>query len=345
MIGPIATPTSIAELDDLITAPPDAVVDIVKQSPGRFAVLGAGGKMGYHVSLMLSRALEAAGRDERVLVVSRFGTDAGRRPFENDRFEILSADLSDPESVSKLPTVPNVIYLAGLKFGSSSAPELLHRMNIQMPQLIVEHFHESRIVALSTGCVYSFTTPESGGAREDGELDPPGDYAKSCIGREQAFDQAAEQSGTRSVLVRLNYSIDLRYGVLVDVAQKVLNNQSIDVQTGYANVIWQGDAVSQIIQCLPHAAAPPFAINISGPETLRIRDVAAAFGKRFGRNVTFTGQESNTAWLSNTEKARQLFGKPSVDVPTMIEWISDWLEVDGETLNKPTHFENRDGKY
>ncbi|MCP4510714.1 MAG: NAD(P)-dependent oxidoreductase, partial [Fuerstiella sp.] len=197
----------------------------------------------------------------------------------------------------------------------------------------------------STGCVYSFTTPESGGATEDSEVDPPGEYAKSCRGREAAFEAAANAFGTRSSLIRLNYSIDLRYGVLMDIAQKVHTSQPVNVEMGYANVIWQGDAISHTIQSLPHASAPPFVVNITGSEVLRIREIAQMFAERFDSVATVEGDEQATAWLSNAAKAHAIFGAPRISLTQMVDWTADWLKHGGETLGKPTHFEVRSGSY
>ena len=301
--------------------------------------------MGFHASLMLQRALRELGRSDVVMTVSRFGSPGTRRQFDDAGFRVVAADLSDRQSVADLPVADNIFFLAGVKFGTSDQPAMLQRMNVDMPKLVAEHYQAARIVALSTGCVYSFTTPESGGSTEDSEVNPPGDYARSCRGRESAFEAAAQSFGTRSSLIRLNYSIDLRYGVLVDIAQKVRASQPVNVETGYANVIWQGDAIAHAIQSLPHASAPPFVVNITGPNVLSVRDIANMFADRFGCKPIIEGHEQATAWLSSAAKAQSLFGEPQVSLPQMIHWIADWLEQGGETLGKPTHFEVRSGSY
>jgi nucleoside-diphosphate-sugar epimerase len=265
--------------------------------------------------------------------------------MEQHGIQTLAVDLSDPDQLSRVPQTENVFFLAGVKFGTGNDSALLQRMNVEMPELVAQHFARSRIVALSTGCVYSFARPESGGSMEEDPLDPPGPYAQSCIGREQAFVQGSRQHGTPVTLVRLNYAIDLRYGVLLDIAQKVLAEQPVEVETGYVNVIWQGDAVAQIIQCLSRAASPPTIVNVTGPETLSVRALAEGFGRRFEKAVTFAGRESEQCWLSNSRKARQWFGEPAVRVEQMMDWIADWLLRGGETLGKPTQFENRAGTY
>jgi nucleoside-diphosphate-sugar epimerase len=338
-------PQSVQQLDDAITQPSDAVLATIEQSAGRFAVLGAGGKMGFHVSRMLQRSLQQLGRLDPVITVSRFSSPESRETFERSGFEVISADISDQDQLGTIPLVENVIYLAGIKFGSASNADLLQQMNVTMPGLVADHFRDSRIVAFSTGCVYSFTSPASGGSTEQDETDPPGDYAQSCLQRERAFTRGSHLHGTKCALVRLNYSIDLRYGVLVDIAQQVRAGVPIAVDTGHVNVIWQGDAVSQILQCVPRATSEPFIINVTGSETLSVRDIAAQFGQRFGCAATFTGTEAPTCWLNNNSLARKLFGDPTMSVDCMIDWIADWLERGGETLGKPTQFQNRDGDY
>lgn len=344
---PVTTPVpaTTEELDRRITEPSEAVIEAIAACEGDFAVLGAAGKMGYHVAVMLRRALKALGRPDRVVAVSRFSDPTSRSQFDEAGFDTVAADLSDPDQVASLPVVPNVVYLAGVKFGTSSAPDLLERMNVRMPRLVAQRFRDSRIVALSTGCVYSFVKPESGGSKESDPTDPPGDYARSCLGRESAFDDVSRRHGTQVALVRLNYSIDLRYGVLVDLAQKVQAGEPIDVATGYVNVIWQGDAVAQVLQCFSRSTSPPTIVNVTGTEVLSVRELAGRFAERFGVEAHVCGEEAPTAWLSNSGRACEWFGPPRVSIDQMIDWIAAWLSRGGETLGKPTHFENRSGKY
>lgn len=345
---PFATetlPTSIDELDRMISQPDEAAISSVAATPGDFVVLGAGGKMGLHLCQMLRRALSNLGRHDQVFAVSRFSAAAATRRFIDHDIRTIAADLSDPAVYSQLPDSPNVFFLAGVKFGTASSPELLDRMNVQTPRLVAQHYRTSRLVALSTGCVYSFTSPESGGSTESSPTDPPGVYAQSCLGREREFLRASKKYQTQCTLVRLNYSVELRYGVLVDIAQKVLHGQSINVDTGYANVIWQGDAISQIIRCLEITQSPPALINITGCDVLKVRDIAHRFATIFGKQAQIDGNESPTAWLSNNGRSVALFGKPPTSVDTMIHRIAHWVANGGETLGKPTHFENRDGAY
>jgi nucleoside-diphosphate-sugar epimerase len=339
------TPETIQELDLLISKPSDQAIAAVHACPGGFIVLGAGGKMGLHVCQMLQRALRLLGRTDHVFAVSRFGAAGATEPFSASGIETIAADLSEASAYASLPPAANVIFLAGMKFGTAASPELLQRMNIDLPRLVAEHFRDSRIVALSTGCVYAFATPQSGGSTEQSALDPPGDYARSCVGRERAFMLGSDVHATPCVLVRLNYAVELRYGVLVDIARRVHAGLPVSVQTGYVNVIWQGDAVAQIISCLPLATTPPLIINVTGSEILKVRELAKQFAERFRKPVLIQDTEAPTAWLSNNARSVELFGPPPTSTQSVIHWIADWIDADGELLDKPTHFENRDGKY
>lgn len=338
-------PTSADQLDRMISQPDEHVISAVDATPGDFTVLGAGGKMGLHLCQMLRQALSQLGRRDQVFAVSRFTSDNATGRFIDHDIRTIAVDLSDPAVYPRLPESPNVFFLAGVKFGTATSPDLLDRMNVQTPRLTANHFRSSKIVALSTGCVYSFTSPQSGGSTESSPTDPPGQYALSCLGREREFMDASNRYHTACTLVRLNYSVELRYGVLVDIAEKIFHGKTIRVDTGYANVIWQGDAISQIIRCLPIAQSPPAIINITGCEILKIRDIAHRFAAIFGKPAHLQGSESATAWLSNNARSVELFGKPPTSIDTMIRRIANWVAAGGETLGKPTHFENRDGAY
>jgi nucleoside-diphosphate-sugar epimerase len=338
-------PRTVDELDELLSVPPEGAVRAIEKCPGDFLVLGAAGKMGFHLTRMLQRSLQILGRDDRVVAVSRFSAPESRGHFERFDIETWKADLSDARQLDSLPTAANVFFMAGVKFGTTGNVDLLYRMNETMPRLVASRFHESRIVALSTGCVYSFTTPESGGSNEQSETDPPGEYARSCLAREQAFIEGSAAHATRCALIRLNYSVELRYGVLVDIATRVIGGQPIDLSTPCVNVIWQRDAVAQILQSLPHASSPPRIINVTGEETLSVRDIAIRFGERFDRTPTFEGHETSTCWLSNSDLACGMFGVPEMTVEMTIDWIAEWLSKGRATHGKPTHFQVRDGNY
>jgi len=332
-------------IDDFLAEPPPAVLATVARTAGPFLVLGAGGKIGLHQSVMLQRALRQLGRKDRVIAVSRFSTLRDRAAFERRGVETLACDLADAPAVSALPEAPTIFFLAGVKFGTATAPALLRAINVEVPRRVAERYARSHIVAYSSGCVYPFVTPASGGATEATPVSPVGEYAASCVAREAAFTEAAAQRGTPVALIRLNYAIEFRYGVLVDIAQTVFSGRPVDVTTGFCNVIWQTDAVADSIQALALAGTPAVPVNITGPETLSVRELALRFGKEFGVTPQIVGQEAGTAWLNNASRAHQLFGPPPTSVEQMIHWIAAWLKQGGETWGKPTGFEKRDGRF
>lgn len=340
-----ACPRSTQDLDEILSSPDERVLECLEQLSGDCLVLGAAGKMGYHLTRMIQAGLQKLDRQERVIAVSRFSDHRMKERFESRSISVIQADLHDSASLEALPDAPNLFFLAGVKFGTNSRPELLQQMNEEMPGLVASRYAASRMVAMSTGCVYSFSTPASGGSKETSEMKPPGEYAASCISREEAFRQQSELGGTPTAIVRLNYSIDLRYGVLVDIARAVLLGEPIDLSTGFVNVIWQRDAISQIIQCLSHASSPAWVVNITGGETLSVRELALGFGERMGREPMFRGSESTHCWLSNSELARSTFGEPHMKLDTMMDWTADWLLRGMPLLGKPTHFQVRDGNY
>jgi nucleoside-diphosphate-sugar epimerase len=332
-------------IDELLSRPTAGVIKTLQRIEGDVMVLGAGGKMGPTLALMLRRAMDEIDASRRVIAVARFSDGTIEARLRNAGIEILRCDLLDRNAVQQLPLVANVIFMAGQKFGTSSGPELTWSMNTLVPAFVAEHFARSRIVAFSTGCVYPFTSVLQGGSREEDALGPSGDYANSCVGRERIFSYFAAKNQTPLAIVRLNYAIDLRYGVLLDVAQKVWAGETIDVTMGHVNVIWQGDANAQAIQCLEHAASPPFVLNVTGTETISVRALAHRFGELLGREAKISGLENSTAWLNNAAKAHQLFGYPTVSLEQMLQWTAEWVQRGGKTLNKPTHFETRDGKF
>ena len=333
---------SIEALEDFMTAPADALVADLARTPGDIMVLGVGGKMGP----TLARLAKRAAPTKKVIGVARFSEKGVREELTQAGVETISADLLDRTALEKLPKAANVMFMAGRKFGASGDVPLTWAMNVQMPAMVAEVFQASRIVAFSTGNVYPFVPVESGGATEDTPPVPPsGDYANSCVGRERMFEYFSARHGTPGRLFRLNYAIDMRYGVLHDIGRKVRDGETIDLTMGHANVIWQGDANSVALRCLAHATTPTTPINVTGPETFAVADVAAEFGKLLGRAPTFTGKPAPTGWINNAARMVKEFGPPSVSLRTMIEWNADWLSRDMATHNKPTHYEVRDGRY
>jgi hypothetical protein len=331
----------VPALEELLCRPSEALIEDLRKIEGDISILGVGGKMGPTLAGLAKAALP----DRRIVGVARF-SEAGVKEWLQARgVETISCDLLDENALAELPKSPNVIFMAGRKFGASGDLPLTWAMNSHMPALVGQAFASSRIVAFSTGCVYPFVPVNGKGSSETMEPNPPGEYAQSCIGRERMFEYFSRKFSTPGRLFRLNYAIDMRYGVLHDIATKVFRGVPIDVSIGHVNFIWQGDAASQALRSLAHCQVPTSPINVSGREILAVRDLAEGFGARFGRAPVLVGSEGTTAWLTDTSQAVELFGEPIVDTETLVGWTADWVARSMPNLGKPTKYEVADGRY
>ena len=332
-------------LEDLLSEPTDGVVETVRRLEGDVIVLGVGGKMGPSLSRMLKRAADEAGVRKRVIGVSRFSSPDLAKQLQSWGVETTAADLLDPDQVEKLPRVPNVVYMAGMKFGTTSQSARTWAMNAVLPAYVCRKFRGAKIVAFSTGNVYPLAPIAGGGAVETDEPQPMGEYAQSCLGRERVFEHFSRTDGTPVALIRLNYAVEMRYGVLMDLARRVLASETIDLAMGNFNCIWQADANAMSIQAFDHVSSPPRVLNVTGPETLSVRRSCERLAEWMGMQVAFSGAEAPTALLSNAQLATRLFGYPRATIGQLIDWTADWVKRGGQSLGKPTHFEARDGKF
>jgi nucleoside-diphosphate-sugar epimerase len=340
-------PVSEEELDEHLSEPRDATVAALAAVPGDVVVLGAGGKMGPTLARMAMRAFRRAPSvtHRRVVAVSRFTSNTAERVLREAGVETVHCDLLDRESVARLPDAPNVIFMAGQKFGTREAPSRTWMLNVVAPAICAERYSGARIVAFSTGNVYPLVPVAGGGASETHATGPVGEYAASCVGRERVFEYFASARGTRVAIVRLNYAIDLRYGILTDLATAIVDGRPISLAMSHVNVIYQRDANRAALELLPLAASPPLVLNVTGGATLRVRDLAQALGRRLGREPRFEGVESGDALLSDTARMRSLIGPPEMVLETMLDWVSEWVRDGRPLLGKPTHFEARDGSF
>ncbi len=336
----------VEALETFMSEPTPGLVSDLARVDGDIIVLGVGGKMGPTLARMAKRAAP----DKRVIGVARFSDAAVKQTLEGHGVECIACDLLDRQALEALPNVAggvrNMVFMAGHKFGAADNVALTWMMNVGVPAMVAETFREMRIVVFSTACVYPFVAVDGPGAAEHTPATPPpGDYANSCVGRERMFDYGSRTYGTPGRQVRLSYAIDMRYGVLYDVASQVHAGLPVDVTMGHADVIWQGDANEQALRLLAHCTTPTTPINVTGAQHTSVRWLAAQFGRRFGREPVITGQEATTAWLEDTTLAQALFGVPRVPIDLMIDWVADWVQRGGPSLGKPTHFSTRDGKY
>jgi hypothetical protein len=333
------------QLEERMARPTEADVAAIRAMEGDVLILGVGGKMGPTLAQLIRRSADAAQKKIRVIGVARFTDAAMPDALRVHGVEPIACDLLEPTELARLPDAENVIFMAARKFGTTGSEHLSWAINTQLPALVADRYRKSRIVCFSTGNVYPLLPVVQGGATEQTLVAPQGEYAQSVLGRERIFEHASHRWGTKGALLRLNYAIDLRYGVLVDIARTVFERRPVDLRMPLVNVIWQGDANSVCMRSLAHCASPPFVLNLTGPETLSTRWIAEQFAQRFGQDVSFTGEESHAALLNNAAKCHWLFGYPTVTPVEMIDWIADWIATGGALSGKPTHFQNRDGRF
>lgn len=336
---------NIADLEAKLAEPSEALIKALAKVNGDIVLLGVGGKMGPSLARLAVNAIREGGLNKRVIGISRFGSGDARRELDEAGVETISCNLLNDEELNSLPKADNVIYMAGNKFGTTGREHFTWAMNTYLPGRVAQKYKDSRIVVFSSGNIYPFLPVSGGGADESITPEPLGEYAQSCLGRERIFEYHSHKNGTPMVMYRLNYAIDMRYGVLLELAKSINEGRAINLTMGYANVIWQGDANSMALRCLTACTNPPSIMNITGPETMSIRWAANQFAIRLGKEAIFEGKESDTALLNNASKSHQSFGYPSVSLLQMIDWTTEWIQQGGATWNKPTHFQERKGKF
>lgn len=334
-----------SELEDALSRPRAADVKFLRELEGDLLILGVAGKMGPTLALRAARARAEAGVRKRIIGVARFSNAAARDQLEAAGLETIAADLLEPDQLAALPDAANVIFMAARKFGTTGNEYLTWAMNALLPARVAERYCGSRIVAFSTGNVYPLVPATGGGATEATPTAPVGEYAQSALARERLFEYFSARYGTGVALLRLNYAIDLRYGVLLDIGRKVFEGRPVDVAMGLVNVIWQGDANSVCLRAFSLCSSPPAVLNLTGPETLSVRALAKRFGAIFGVEPVLEGTEGPTALLSDASRCHRIFGYPEVGAGQMIEWVASWIAAGGAVWDKPTHFEVRDGKF
>ena len=333
------------KLNDLLSAPSDALVQDMAKLQGDLMILGAGGKMGPTLCVLAKRAVEKSGVSRRVIAVSRFSDPIAVQLLHDNGVETISCDLTDRDQLAALPDVENIIFMAGVKFGTTGNESYTWHMNAAVPAFVADRFRGARIVVFSSGNVYPIVPIASGGCRECDPVGPIGEYTQSVLARERVFEHAAKQYGTKVLIYRLNFAVDLRYGVLYDMAQRILAGEPIALDTPVLNCIWQGSANEMALRSLLHAQSPANIMNITGPEIVSVRAAAHQLGEYLGKEPIFSGHEGTDAYLNNAERAMEAFGYPAVPIHTLIRWQAEWIMDGGRGLNKPTHFEERKGSY
>jgi nucleoside-diphosphate-sugar epimerase len=336
---------SIQSIYNSLLEPSDELVADISKLKGDILILGVGGKMGPSLAKLAKQAIDRAGINKKVIGISRFSEKGLQEQLTNDGIETLNADLLKNDELQSLPEVENVLFLAGTKFGTSGNASLTWAMNTYLPGRAAEKYKNSRIVVFSTGNVYPMMPVNSGGATELQHPEPLGEYAQSCLGRERIFQHFSSRYQTPLLIYRLNYANDITYGVLMEIASAVKENREIDLKMGHFNAIWQGDANEIALRALNHCEVPAKILNVTGPETVSVRWCAEEFGRMFGQPPRFSNEELPTAYLNNASECSRLFGYPKVPLKKIMELLAQWIDAGGKKLNKPTHFQERAGKY
>ena len=333
----------VTALEELLSEPTTAVIELMRQLDGDILILGASGKIGPSLARMARRASDSAGVSRRVIAVSRFSNHEVESDLKRQGVETHRADLSNPRDVAALPNAENIVFLVGRKFGTAGSEPLTWVTNVSIPTLVCERFPGRCVVAVSTLCVYPYVSPASGGSKESDSASPFGEYAMSTLGRERVFEHFCRMNDSPTAILRLTYSVEMRYGVLVDIANWVWNEQPVCLETGFVNILWQGDVNARILCALSHTKCPARILNVAGPEILAVRDLAVRFGERMKKTPRFLGEPAGDAWLPCPTECSRLLGPPRVDVERLIDWTADWIQHGVPSLDKPTRFEVRDG--
>lgn len=332
-------------LEDLLSTPSEPVVESMSRLQGDIIVLGAGGKMGPSLARLALRASMVSAGTRRIIAVSRFRKLSALQRLRSVGVEAIQGDLLDPDFLNRLPAAANVVFMTGVKFGTAQDPALTWAMNTYLPSLVCQQFAGSRMLVFSTGNVYPFVPPQAAWSRETDELRPVGEYGMSALGRERIFEYFSRRNAIPVTIVRLNYAVEMRYGVVLDLARKVACGQTIDLSMGYANVIWQADANALALCALADAAAPPFVMNVAGPELLDVQRTCVELGERLGRAPHFSGAASDTALLNDGGTAHRRYQPPTVPLYQIVEWTADWIQRRQPVWDQPTHFEVRNGAF
>lgn len=336
---------SIEQLYQTLLEPSEALIADIAKIKGDILVMGAGGKMGPALTILAKKAIDKAGISKKIIAASRFSEPGLQQQLQAAGIETHAVDLLEDEQLQSLPQVENLLYMAGQKFGTTGKEWFTWAMNAYLPGRVALQYKDSRIVVFSTGNVYPLSSVSKGGVSEEQPVGPLGEYAQSCLGRERMFQYGASKYNTPLFIYRLNYANDVSYGVLLEIAKSVYAGKPIDLRMGHVNVIWQGDANEMAIRALLHCETPAKIVNITGPETAPVRWIATEFGKLFEKEVVFINEEQSTALLSNASESFRLFGYPRVTLKQMIAVLADWLKEGGKTINKPTHFQEREGQF